>query len=92
MRQAGTGEWLLGLAIVVAAALGVPSSAPAARPANDVIAYSFVEQDPGMCDGCDEKPPARNRSWIELVHPNGTHRSPLWRSLGLPTAVAWPSR
>ena len=72
MNTPGIRWWLP--ALFVAATAGVPASSLAARPANGLIAYSMHEQAEGVCDGCDDRPPARTRSWIELVRPDGTHR------------------
>lgn len=58
---------VLGLAMLSAA----PAQAAPVR--NGVIAYSFVEQPSGPCDGCDDTP-SGGRSWIELVQPDGTRR------------------
>jgi Tol biopolymer transport system component len=57
--------------------------AQAAPPRNGVIAYSFVEQPDGTCDGCGDRPPGSGRSWIEIVHADATHRRRLPCTTGL---------
>jgi WD40-like Beta Propeller Repeat len=65
----------LGVALFATAVAGAPSAWSAAPPRNGVIAYSFVEQGSGYCDGCEDRPVEGLRSWIELVRPDGSrHR------------------